>query len=256
MKIDPRAVVHQNARIARDVEIGPFSIVGENVTIGAGTRIDSSVVIDGWTAIGKNCRIFPGVVIGTEPQDVKYKGARSYVEIGDNNIIREFTTVHRGTDEESKTVIGSDNFIMAYCHFGHNSKVGNNVIMANGVTLGGFVEVEDRAYISGFVPIHQFIRIGTLSLSAPLTRLTMDLPPYLLADGNPPQVHGLNTIGLERAGFTAETISLLKKAYKLLSRSKLNISQAVAKIEKELEPIPEIKHFVEFIKSTKRGIHR
>lgn len=254
--VHPSARVDPKAQLAKDVQIGPGCVIGPDVKVGTGTKIETGAVLERWVSIGKNCQIFPYAIIGTAPQDTKYKGARSYVRIGDNNIIREFTTIHRGTDEESATVVGNDSYLMAYCHLGHNAKVGNNVMMINGANLGGWVVLEDMAYISAFVMIHQFIRIGELTLVGPLSRPTLDVPPYLLTNGNPLKTHGLNVVGLQRAGVSDDVTRSLKQCYRLLSRSKLNISEALKKIEKEVEQNEKVKHFVEFIRTSKKGIHR
>lgn len=252
--IHPTAIVSRKAELADGVEIGPYCVIGENVTIDEGTKIDSRVSIQGWTRIGKRCHIFPGVVIGTPAQDVHYKGGRTFVEIGDNNLIREYATIHRGTKEESTTHVGSNNFLMAYCHIAHNCWVGNNVVIANMGTLAGYVKVEDRAVIGGLTAVHQFVRIGTCAMIGGCTKVIKDIPPFTLADGNPASLWGLNIVGLRRAGFSENTRNYLSKAYKIIFRSGLNTSQALKKVENELEGIPEVDYLCNFIRTSKRGI--
>jgi UDP-N-acetylglucosamine acyltransferase len=252
MGIHPRAIVHPKAKIAEDVEIGPSSVIGENVEIERGNKIGSSVVIEGWTQIGPDNTFSPGVIIGTPPQDVKYKNQRSYVKIGRGNIFREFVTVNRATDEEGVTQIGDNNFFLAYTHIAHNCRIGNNVVMVNYAGLSGFVEVEDRAFLSGYVGVHQFVRIGQLSMIGGQSKITKDVLPYFLVDGNPARVRGLNTVGLKRAGINA--FKELKQAYQLLFEKGLNISQAVREIENTLPQTPEIKYLLKFIRSSQRGV--
>ncbi|MDI6736181.1 MAG: acyl-ACP--UDP-N-acetylglucosamine O-acyltransferase [bacterium] len=254
MEIHPTAIVHPKAKIADDVQIGPFSIVEENVTIGQGTKIGSHIILNGWTTIGKNCTIHMGCVIGHEPQIKNYEEKESYVVIGDNNIIREYVTIHRGWKEGETTNIGNDNYIMANAHVGHNCQIGSGVIITNSALLAGHVIVEDKAIISGLVGIHQFCRIGAFAMLGGMSAIVQDVPPYMLVDGNPAVVHGINTVGLRRAGFSQELRHHLKTAYKILYRSNLNTSQSLAKIEKELPSLPEINHLIEFIKKSKRGI--
>jgi len=252
--IHPTAIVSPEAELADGVEIGPYSIIGENVTIGEDTKIGSGVSIQGWTKIGKRCCIFQGAVIGTPAQDVHYKGGKSSVEIGDDNLIREYVTIHRGTGEESITHIGNNNFIMAYSHIAHNCWVGNRVVIANMGTLAGYVRVEDKVVIGGLAAVHQYVRIGTCAMIGGCTKVIKDIPPFTLANGNPASLWGLNVVGLRRAGFSARTRRYLSKAYKILFRSGLNTSQALKKIENELEGIPEIEYLCNFIRSSKRGI--
>jgi len=251
--IHPRAVISPKAEIADGVKIGPYSIIGDNVKIDEGTEIGSGVLIEGWTKIGKGCKILHGAVIGTPPQDSKYKGEKSFVEIGDNNLIREYVTIHRGTEKESITYIGNNN-LMAYCHIAHNCWIGNEVIIANGGTLAGYVKVENKAVIGGLTGIHQFVRIGTLAMVGGCTKVVKDIPPFTLANGNPALLWGLNVVGLKRAGIPLKTREKLKKAYKILFKSGLNTTQALEKIENEFENIPEVRYLCDFIRSSNRGI--
>jgi len=254
MKIHPTAIVHPKANIGDDVEIGPFSIIGENIIINRGTKIGAHVTLNGWTTIGKNCVIHMGCVIGHEPQIKNYEEKESYVIIGDNNIIREYVTIHRGWKEKEKTIIGNDNYIMANAHIAHNCEVGSGVIITNYAALTGHVVVEDKAVISGFVGIHQFCRIGTYAMVGGFLKIVQDVPPYMLVDGTPAIVYGINAVGLRRAGFAKEIRTNLKTAYKILYRSGLNTSQALEKIEKELPTSQEITYLINFIKESKRGI--
>jgi len=253
-KIHETAIVHPKANLGEGVEIGPYTLIGENVTIGEKTWIGSSSLIEGWTTIGRECRIFHGAVIGTPPQDVKYMGEETFCRIGDRNIFREYSTVHRATGEGEETRIGNDNFIMATAHIAHNCKIGSGVIVANGTTLAGHVQVEDKAFISGLCPIHQFVRIGSLSMIGGGCRVTQDMVPYMMGAGYPLRIVGLNLVGLKRNGIVDGTQKILKDAYRILFRSGLNTSQATMRMEEELPQIPEIQHLLHFIQSSKRGI--
>ena len=252
--IHPAAFVDPGADVGADVTIGPNTVVGPHVVIGAGTTVGANCLIEGWTEIGRGNRIFHCVVIGSEPQDLKYGGEKAYVRIGDRNTIREFATVHRATGEGNETVVGNDNYIMAYAHIAHNCTVGNSTVLANAVNMAGHVKVEDHAAVSGLSVIHQFVRIGAYSYTGGGSRVAMDIVPYIKVAGNPPVVNGLNTVGLQRNGFSAESIAVLKKAYRLLFRSELNVAQAVDQIKRDLPPIAEIKYLIDFIESSERGI--
>ena len=252
--VAPSAIVDPKARLGEDVEIGPNTIVGPDVEIGEGTRIGACCLIEGWTTIGPRCRIFHSAVIGSEPQDLKYHGERTYLRIGEGNVIREFATIHRATGEDLETTIGDNNFIMAYAHVAHNCCVGSGVVLANAVNMAGHVNIADFANVGGVTVIHQFVRVGKYSLIGGGLRIPMDVPPYVKVGGYPARVNGLNTIGLARHGVSPETRKILKDAYKLLFHSDLNVSQAVERIRSEIEPIPEIVHLVEFIQSSRRGI--
>lgn len=255
-KIHETAVVHPGARLGKDVEIGPYAVIGENVLIGDGTKIGAHAVIDGWTSIGKNCVIFPSASIGSEPQDLKFKGEKSYVFIGDNTKIREFATVNRATGEGEETRIGSHCLLQAYTHVAHNCIVGNHVIMSNAATLAGHVIVEDRAVIGGLAGVHQFVKIGRNVMVGGLTKITQDIPPFVIVDGNPAKVRGLNNVGIARAGVDETARRNLKKAYKLLYRSGLSLAQAIAMMEQELETGEEIEHMMRFLRNAERGICR
>lgn len=250
--IHPTSVISKEARIAEDVEIGPYSVIEDEVTIGSGCKIGPHVHICKGTTVSKDCHIHMGVVLGDEPQDSSFKGASSFLKIGDRNTFREHVTVHRGTKQGSSTVIGNDNYFMALSHIAHNCQIGNNVVICNNSLLGGYVTVEDKAFISAGCLIHQFVRIGTLSLIAGGVRLTKDLPPFMIAEGDN-IVGSYNIVGLKRAGFDAKVRSSIKEAYRLLYRCELNLSHALAEIEKS-SPVNEVRHLIEFIRSSERGI--
>lgn len=255
LKIDPTAIVAPGAVLGEDVSIGPYAVIGKDVRIGSRTRIGSHAVIEGWTEIGEGCQISPHALIGTPPQDLKYKGEKTFIQIGEGTIIREFATIHRATTGFSgRTVLGKNNFIMAYAHVAHDCLLGDHVILANLATLAGHVEIEDYAIIGGLSAVHQFVRVGRYAMVGGCSGVLKDIPPYVKAQGNLAKLYGLNTVGLRRHGFSPETIRELKKAYRLLFLSGLNTSQALERVEKEVEPCPEVEHLVAFIKSSKRGI--
>lgn len=255
-KIHETAVIHPNARIGKEVEIGPYVVIGENVLIGDGTKISAHVVIDGWTSIGKHCVLFPGVSIGAEPQDLKFNDEKSYVFIGDHTKIREFATVNRATGEGEETRIGSNCLLMAYTHVAHNCIVGNHVIMSNAATLAGHVVVEDRAVIGGLAGVHQFVKIGRNAMVGGASKVVQDVPPFVIVDGHPARVAGLNNVGISRAGVSDIGRRNLKKAYRILFRSGLSLAQAVAVMEQELESCEEIEHLLRFLRNAERGICR
>ena len=255
-RIHPTALVDSKAEIGPDVEIGPYCVVEGDVVIGGGTRIGAHAVILPGTRIGSECSIHHSVVLGNTPQDLKYTGERTTLEIGDRTIIREFCTFHRGTAESTKTVIGSDCFLMAYVHVAHDCRIGNHVILANAVNMGGHTEIGDYANVGGVVAIHQFIKIGCHSIIGGGYRVPKDIPPYVRAAGYPLKVSGLNLVGLKRRGFSDETLKHLREAYTLLFRSHLNVSQAVQRIKEELTLTDEVRTIVTFIERSERGIIR
>jgi len=242
--------------VSCDVEVGPYAVSGENVIIGDGTKIGAHAVIDGWTSIGKNCIIYPSASIGTEPQDLKFRGEKSYVFIGDETQIREFATVNRATGEGEETRIGSRCLLQAYTHVAHNCILGNNVIMSNCATLAGHVIVEDRAIISGLTGVHQFVKIGRNAFVGGASKVVQDVPPFVIVDGHPAKVCGLNNVGLARAGISELARRNLKKAYKILYRSNLTLPQAIAVMEQELDSCEEVEHFLRFLRNAERGICR
>ena len=255
-EIHPSAVVHPDARIGHNVVIGPNSVIGPNVIIGPETRIDSSVLIEGRTKIGRNNHIFHGAVIGTEPQDLKFDNETTYVEIGDNNKIREYATIHLATTENEKTRVGDGNLLMAYVHIAHNCTVHNHTILSNAVNLAGHVEIEDWAIIGGMTPVHQFVRIGAHAFIGGGSRLAQDVPPFIKVAGNPVEVAGLNSVGMKRRGFTDESLLNLKRAYRLLYRSGMNVSQALERMALECDLDVNLEDLMAFIRRSERGIVR
>lgn len=254
--IHPTAIIHPGARLGENVSVGPYSIIGGAVVIGDGCRIASAVLIDGETTLGKDDRVFHGAVIGSVCQDLKYRGERTFVRIGDGTTIREFVTVNSATGEGESTIIGSNVLLMAYVHIAHNCIIGDNVILANAVNLAGHVHVHDFASIGGVTPVHQFVEVGEHAFVGGGSRIPQDVPPFVKVAGNPARAAGLNAVGLTRRGFTAEQRLLLKKAYVLLFRSGLNVSQALERIDAELPRTDEISMLVDFIRASKRGIIR
>jgi len=252
--LDTRAVVSANAHLENDVVVGPNSIIEDDVVIGSGTQIASNVLVASGTRIGKDCRIHHGAVLGTIPQDLKFKGESTTLEIGDHTTIREYATLNRGTHERQKTTVGNHCFIMAYAHVAHDCDVGNHVILANSVNMAGHVVIEDYVIIGGLSPIHQYVRIGGHSMIGGGFRVPKDVPPYILAGHEPMVFQGLNIVGLKRRNFPAETIDLLEEAYRILYQSRLNVSQAVERIKSELPQTPEIQHILGFVSASKRGI--
>ncbi len=256
--IHPTAIIDPKTEIGEGVDIGPYSVIEKGVFIGEGTKIGSHVVIREGTKIGERCQIFQFSSVGEAPQALAYRGERTSLLIGDHNIIREFVTLHRGTVKGGgKTVIGNDNFIMAYSHIAHDCQIGNQVVMANGATLGGHILIEDYAIIGGLAAIHQFCRIGTHALLSGLTGVSQDVPPYTMAAGSRAKLYGLNTVGLKRHQFSEQAIRALKKAYRIIFRSGLTLEKAMKSVEEDdIFQIPEVRHFVQFIQQTKRGISR
>ena len=257
VNIHPTAIVHPKAAIAEGVEIGPYSIIGEHVTIGRDTKISSQVLIEGWTTIGERNHIFPFSSIGTAPQDVGYRNEETYLIIGNDNVIRECATIHRATTKENRqTVIGNNNFLLAYSHVAHDCKLGNHILMANSVALGGHISIGDHAILGGIVAVHQFARIGAYAIVGGQSAVTMDIPPYVSAAGNRAQLYGLNLVGLKRKGFTEQTITTLKKAYKIIFRSGLTQDEAIRKTRDEFPDSREVAHLIDFVQTSKRGITR
>lgn len=252
----PLAYVHPDAKIADNVVIEPFVSIDHDVEIGAGTRIGSSVTILPGTRIGKNCIIFPGAVIGAVPQDLKFRGEYTTVEIGDNNTIREFVTINRGTASKGKTSLGNNNLIMAYVHIAHDCKLGNNIILGNSTQLAGEVIIDDWVIISGMSGIHQFCRIGSHVMIGGGSRVTKDVPPFIKASREPLSYVGINSIGLRRRSITNEKIREIQDIYRYIYQKGLNTSQAVEVIEAEMAATPERDEILLFVKDSKRGIVR
>ncbi len=256
MSIHPTAVVHPDAVLADAVEIGPFCVIGPHVSIGCGARLMSHVVVDGWTRVGDGCRIFPFACLGTETQDLKYRGAKTSVEIGSGTTIREYVTINSGTAENEVTRIGSGCLLMAYAHVAHGSLVGDQVIMANCATLAGHVVVEDQAVVGGLAAVHQFVRIGRMCMIGGCSKIAQDCPPFMLVDGNPAEVRGPNTVGLQRRGVSAASQRAIKEAYRWIYRKSLGVSEALAGIEQSDLTGPEVDHLVQFVRASERGIIR
>ena len=256
MAIDKTAIVSAKAEIGNNVDIGPYSIVEDDVVIQDNTKILSNVLIASGTRLAENCTIFHGAVLGTVPQDLKFGGEKTTLEISSNTVIREYATLNRGTVNRGKTVIGKNCLIMAYAHIAHDCEIGNYVIIANAVNMAGHISVEDYVGIGGMVPIHQFVKIGTQSFIGGGGRVPKDVPPYILAAGEPLRYCGLNAVGLNRRGIKKEVQSALKKAYRFFYRVNLNVKDALKKIEDEIEPFDEIKHLVSFIRKSERGVIR
>jgi UDP-N-acetylglucosamine acyltransferase len=256
--IHPTAIIDPKADISEGVEIGPYTVIEKGVSIGEGTKIGPHVVIREGTQIGKRCQIFQFASIGEAPQAIFYRGEKTSLLIGDQNIIREFVTLHRGTIKGAgKTVIGNDNFFMAYSHVAHDCQIGNQVVLVNGATLGGHIMIQDHAIISGLSAVHHFCRIGTHAFVSGLTGVSLDIPPYTLAAGNRAKLFGLNIVGLKRHHFSEETIKALKKAYRIIFRSGLTLEKAMKTLEEdEISQTPEVQHLFDFIQHSKRGISR
>lgn len=255
--IDPRAIVHPTARLAPDVEVGAFSVIGAEVEIGAGTRIGPHVVINGPTRIGSGNRIFQFASLGDAPQDLKYAGEPTRLEIGDRNVFREFCTVNRGTvHDQGVTRIGSDNLLMSYTHVAHDCQVGSRVVMSNCATLGGHVQVGDWVIMAGFSGVHQRCKVGAHAFLGNNAAVTRDVPPFVMAVGTPAEPHSINSEGLKRRGFTPEQILNLKRAYRILYRSDLPLEQAVAQLREMARGAPEVQPLVDFIGTSTRSLIR
>lgn len=253
--IHPSAVVHAQARIGDGCVIGPFCVIGAEVVLGAGNRLHSHVVLDGATTLGCGNEIFPFVSLGLRTQDLKWRGGQSRTEIGDHNTFREGATVHAATGDGEVTRIGSHNHILAFSHIAHNCVLGNHIIVSS-AGLAGHVVVEDRAVIGGHSLVHQFCRIGTMSIVGGCSKVVQDVPPYMLCDGNPAETRTINKVGLERNAVSDQAMVALKQACRLLFRENLSISNALARIESELPPLPELRHLVQFIRASDRGISK
>jgi len=259
MPIHPTAIISSKAELAEDVTVGAYSIIGPDVSIGLGTEVGHHIVIEGKTTIGENNRIFPFVSLGLSPQDITYAGEETRVIIGNNNIIRENVTIHRGTARGGGiTRIGNGVFLMAYVHVAHDCQIGNGVLMANAATLGGHVEVGECAVVGGIVAVHQFVRVGEYSCIGGFSAVRMDIAPYMLATGPAgAKLYGANLIGLKRNGFSEKSIHAIKKFYRIFFRSGLALKEAVQKVREEIEPLPEVEKLIEFVSfSSQRGLTR
>lgn len=255
--IHPTAIVDSKADIDSNVDIGPYSIVEADVQIGSGTRIGPHVVIQSHVDIGPDCHIFQYASIGAVPQALKFEGEKTYVKIGRNTIIREFVTVSRGTKFGGGiTEVGEENFLMAYAHIAHDCKTGRKVILANNATLAGHIIIGDFVTVGGLVAIHQFVRIGNYAYIGGKSAVVKDIPPYVIASGDRAKLHGLNSVGLKRQGFSQNTLSLLKKAYRIIFRIGLTLNEAIERVQAEVEQVPEVINLINFIKSSQRGVTR
>lgn len=253
MSIHPTAIVDPTVQLGANVEIGAYSVVGAESVLGDGVRLHPHVVIEPYTTLGSGCEVFSGAVLGGVPQDRKFKGERSFLVIGSNNIIREHVTIHRASTVGNVTQLGNDNLIMAYCHIGHNCVMGSGITMGNMTGLSGHVLVEDRVTFGGIVGVHQFTRIGRLAMIGGFSKVVQDVPPFVMADGRPSKVLDLNIIGLRRSGVSTRVRADLKQVYKLLYRSNLNISQAIETIEADIEPSPERDDLLDFVRNIRFG---
>jgi UDP-N-acetylglucosamine acyltransferase len=253
-RIHPSAVVSPDARLGADVEIGPFALVGENCEIGDGCVVGARATLERNVRLAANVKVGSGSILGGDPQDLKFKGEVTTVEIGEGTTIREYATINRGTAHSQKTSVGRNCFIMSYVHLAHDCQVGDGVIISNGAQLAGHVVVEDKAIISGLTAMHQFVKIGAYSFIGGCSRVAKDVPPYVKAVGNPVKLYGLNSIGLQRNNFPDDTIRELKRAYRLFFRSELNVSQARERAAHELQPLPEVEHFLRFVDESQRGL--
>ncbi len=253
-RIHASAIIDPNAQIGADVEIGPFSIVGPNVTLGDGVRLGPHVTLEQNVRLREGVRVCQGAIIGGDPQDLKYRGEETWVEIGEHTVIREYSTINRGTSASGITKVGKRCFIMSYVHLAHDCHVGDNVNIANGTQFAGHVTVHDRASISGLVAIHQFVTIGTLCFVGGCSRVNQDIPPFVKAVGNPVELYGLNSVGLQRAGVSPETAAALKRIYRLFFNSDLNLSQAIERARDEVPPVPEVELFLAFVANSQRGV--
>ena len=254
--IHSTAVIHSKAQIGADCEIGPFCVIGENVVLGPRCRLHSHVVIDGHTRLGHGNEIFPFASIGLKTQDLKWTGGVTRTEIGDENTLREYVTIHSATGDGEATTIGSNNHILAYSHLAHHVRLGNHVIMSNVATLAGHVLVEDYAVVGGLAAVHQFCRIGKLSMIGGCSKVVQDVPPFMIVDGNPGETRTINKVGMERNGVSEAAQAALRLAYKLLFREGLTIPNAVTRIEMELPALPEIQYLIQFVRTSERGISK
>jgi UDP-N-acetylglucosamine acyltransferase len=257
MLIDSKAIVHSHAELADDVSVGPYSIIGADVKIGSGTIIGPHVVIKGPTSIGKENRIYQFTSIGEDPQDKKYAAEITRLEIGDRNTIREFTSMHRGTQQDNGvTKIGDDNLFMAYTHVAHDCIIGNNVIMANGASLAGHVHLNNNAILGGFTLVHQFTQVGQYSFAAMGSAITQDIPPFIMVGGKPTRPHGINSVGMERNGISTEDIRLIRNAYKIIYKMNLRLEDAIEKMEDMASDSKQLTDMISFLRNVSRGILR
>ena len=255
-RIHPAAFVEPGAKLGAGVEIGPAAVIGAHVEIGDGTRIGSCALVTGWTKVGDHCRLHHGAVVGSPPQDLKYAGGESYLEIGDRTEIREYVTANLATEPGATTKIGSDCLLMAYSHVAHNCAIGDRVVLANAVQLAGYVTIEDWAIVGGGTVVHQFVRIGCHAMIGGGSRIPQDVAPFIKLAGSPPRLAGINSIGLERRGVAREVVDALSGAYRLLFRDGLTVGDAVARVRERYAGIAEVEHLARFAETSARGLTR
>ncbi len=253
-RIHPTAVVHPDAKLAADVEVGAWAYIGPDCTVGEGSVIAMRATLEEHVHLAARVNVGIGSVLGGRPQDLKFKGEVTTVEIGEGTTIREYVTVNRGTSESYKTTVGRGCFLMSYVHLAHDCHLGDGVIISNGTQLAGHVKIDDRAILSGLCAVHQFGKIGRHAFVGGMSRVAKDIPPYVKAVGNPVKLYGLNTVGLQRSGFSEPVVAELKKAYRLFFRSDVNITQAIERAATDLQPFPEVQAFVAFVEASGRGI--
>lgn len=255
--IHPSAIVDPKAEIDENVTIGPYSIIRENVRIGAGTEIGPHVVIDPYVTIGPDCKIYQFAAIGAVSQSLKFEGEETYVTIGQGSVIREFVTIHRGTGfGGGLTEIGEECFLMNYTHIAHDCRIGKRVVFANNATLAGHITIGNHATVGGLAAIHQFVHVGDYAFIGGKSAVVKDIPPYVISSGDRAKLHGMNSVGLKRHGFSPETITLLKRTYRIIFRIGLTVHEALSRVRAEVDQIPEVKNFIEFIESSERGVTR
>ena len=252
--VHPTALVDASAELGAGVEVGAFAIIGPRCVIGDGSVVAARATLERNVKLGTGVKVGTGSVLGGDPQDLKFKGEETWVEVGDNTTIREFATLNRGTAQSFRTTVGKSCFLMSYVHLAHDCHVGDHVIISNATQLAGHVTVEDRAILSGVSAVHQFARIGKFSFIGGCSRVAKDVPPFVKAVGNPIKLYGLNTVGLQRNGFPEDVVRELKRAYRLFFRSELNVSQALARAHTELKPFPEVQDFLKFFEASERGV--
>lgn len=253
-RVHPSALVDPTAELGADTQVGPWAIVGPNCVVGERCRIGPRVTLERNVRLARGVSIGEGSILGGDPQDLKYRGEETWVEIGQETTIREHTTINRGTSATGRTTVGARCFIMTYVHLAHDNHVGDGVVIANGTQCAGHVTIEERAILSGLNAVHQFVTIGALAFVGGCTRVNQDIPPFVKAVGNPMELYGLNTVGLQRAGFSSETISALKRVYRLFFNSDLNLSQAMERARSDLILSPEVERFLAFVESSERGV--
>jgi UDP-N-acetylglucosamine acyltransferase len=251
--IHPSAIISKKAEVASGARVGAFALIGDGCVVAEGCVIAPHAVLDRNVILAKNVRVGVGSVLGGEPQDLKFKGEETTVEIGEGSVVREYATINRGTAESMKTTVGRGCFIMSYVHLAHDCHIGDGVIISNGSQLAGHVTIDEKAIISGLVGFHQFTQVGRFSFVGGMSRVAKDVPPYVKAVGNPIKLYGLNTVGLERNGFPEDVVRELKRAYRLFFKSELNVSQARQRAETELKQIPEVVEFLRFFERSERG---